>query len=223
MFNRSSLLAVVVITMAGIGLMPRTATAKPYWDCVWDNAKIVLKTAKGELTPEEEVKLINANWDEYEKQKADEGKAVIAAVAEDGVVPVSTYTTADLGTTRTLTYFFIDPVTDELAPAPFEVTAVRYEALLEPPTMIEANLTIPLIQAHLVVLGTSFDVGGDFAFDVVMEGFEPIFLGFPLNALGQDIEGEGTAGVVANVLIPEPAGLGLAGLALLGVRRRRRK
>lgn len=207
MFNRLPLLGhhvfLVVITIIGIGLMPGTAKATGYWETVRDNALVALGTLNGDYTIEQEVDMINANWDEYNRQKKEAGKSSVAQGAIGGIYPVTNYASADLGTTKVLTYFFIDPNTGQRTTPAFEVSAVRYEALLEPPTSDPCELTEALIRANLTLLGTSTDAAHDFALNFTLQGFEPIILGFPLDAGGNEIIGEGTAGFVSSVLLPD--------------------
>ena len=201
--------------------MPRTATATGYWETVKKNAVVVIDTALGNLTAKQEKAEIEANWAEYRAQKMAAGLVSVGQVAKSGFYPVAEYTLADLGTTEVLTYFFIDPATGESTTSAFEVSAVRYEALLEPPTLNKDELTEDLIRQNLTLLGTSTDTANDFAFNFTLQGFEPMILGFPLDAMGAKITGEGTAGFASNV-IPEPTTICLLGFGGLALKRRRR-
>lgn len=223
MFNRSHLLRchlfLVVITVTG--LMQGTVTAMSYWEAVIDNAVIVADTGRGNLTVRQERDLINANWADWRQQKQAAGLASVGQVAIAGFYPVVEYTPADLGTTEILTYFFIDPATGTTTTPAFEVSAVRYEALLDPFALYPSVPTESLIRDNLTLLGTSTDAANDFALNFTLEGFEPIILAFPFDAIGNEITGEGTAGFASHV-VPEPATLSMLALGGIGLLRRRK-
>lgn len=234
MFSRLAMrrrLIVVAIAITGIALMPGPAAAKGYWEVVVANCVIVADTLLFNLTAQQEKAMINDNWAEWRQQRVAEGITDAGQLSMDGVYPVAEYTPAGLGTTTVLRYFFIDtatgePPTGECPTPPFEVSAVRYEALLELPTLNKEELTEELIRQNLTLLGTSTDGWNDFALDFTLQGFEPIILGFPLDAGGNEITGEGTAGFASHVLVPEPGALplmlsGIGALWAMNHRRRR--
>ncbi|GCA75599.1 hypothetical protein MiTe_02435 [Microcystis aeruginosa NIES-2520] len=211
----------VLVTVIGATLIPEMAQAISYWDAVSDNAAIAIDTALGNLTAREGKELIGRNWAEWRRQREQQGKIAVGQVGKDGFFPVAEYTLADLGTIETLTYFFIDPVTGQKTQTQpdFEFSAVRYDALLQPFTLDKNQLNEASIRANLVTIGTSSDAASNFEIPFTLQGFEPIILGFPLDANGNEISGEGTAGFASNVLVstPEPTStLGFLALGTLG-------
>jgi hypothetical protein len=210
----------VLVTVIGATLIPEMAQAISYWDAVTDNAAIVIDTALGNLTARQEKELIGRNWDEWRRQREQQGKKSVGQVAKDGFFPVAEYTSADLGTIEALTYFFIDPATGQKTQTQpdFEFSAVRYDALLQPFTLDKNQLNEASIRANLVTIGTSSDAASNFEIPFTLQGFEPIILAFPLDANGNEISGEGTAGFASNVLAtPEPTStLGFLALGTLG-------
>lgn len=202
----------LLISAFGIVLIPGNASATSYKDTVVDNAAIVIDTALFNLTAREEKELIGRNWDEYNRQRKQEGKVSVGQVGINGFYPVYNYGLSDLDSTVVLTYFFIDSSTGLLTTPAFDVAAVRYEGLLEPPTLDKSQLTWDLILENLVPLGTSTDLASNFALDFTLRGFEPIILGFPMDEAGNEITGEGTAGFGSTVLVREPPTLLLFGM-----------
>jgi hypothetical protein len=85
------------------------------------------------------------------------------------------------------------------------------------PSCIGANVVHAI--RHTGTIDSFFDIF------VTLGGFEPMFLGFPLDNQGKPIEGEGVAGFVSTVVTPLPAGwvLLLSGLAGLGVLSQRKR
>lgn len=233
MFSRLAMrrrLIVVAIAITGIALTPGPAAAKSTWDAITDVVVIIADTVLGNLTARQEKEMIEDVWDEWCGQREAEARTHVGQVSTDGFYPVAEYTPAGLGTTTALRYFFIDPATGEpptgeCPTPPFEVSAVRYEALLELPTLNKEALTVELIRQNLTLLGTSTDAWNDFALDFTLQGFEPIVLGFPLDAGGNEITGEGTAGFASHVLVPEPGALPLmlSGIGALWAMNRRRR
>jgi hypothetical protein len=219
--SRPTVLMVAVIVT--IVLVPRGAAADQiYWDEVTDNAAIALDTLLGNLTARQEKEMIGDNWFRSKEKRRQAGRTSIGQVGIDGFFPVVGYAPPDLGQAETLTFFFIDPATDQRTSPAFAVSAVSYYALLDPSNLVGQQLTEAVIRQNLTLIGTTGDATNDFAVGFVLTGFEPLILGFPLDALGNEIEGEGTAAYAAHVLVPEPSTFLLLGVGALAYGWRRR-
>jgi len=210
----------VPFTIIGVTLNPEKAEAIGYWDTVKRKAVVVIDTALGNLTAEQEAEKIKAIDREYNNHKK---QASVGGARKNGLV-VAKYTLADLGSVETLTYIPIDPTTGlrTQTPLPFTFSSVRYDALLEPFTLDADQLNETSIRANLVTIGVSSDAANDFAVPFILQGFEPMILAFPLDANGNEVTGEfgldGIAGSASNVLsTPEPTStLSLLALGTLG-------
>jgi len=121
--GRRLFLAIVAAT--GIGLVPTAATAATYWETVKKNLVVVIDTSLGNLTAEQEVDKINANWEEWYRQREAAGQTSVGQSAIDGLYPIAGYDLTDLGTMESLTYFFIDPATGLRTTPAFAVSSVR--------------------------------------------------------------------------------------------------
>ncbi len=221
MFSQLQLLwcrLLVVITITGIGFVPGAASASTYWGTVIKNVIVVVGTKNGDLTVQQEADQISKNFQEWRLQRVLEGFNGVGLVAEAGNYPVTLYTPADLGSTKSVTYSFMDLATGNPTPPAFALSSVRYEALLDPSVLVGGTYTESEIRQKLTFLGTSSDAASNYALNFTLQGFEPIILGFPLDALGNEITGEGTAGFTSNVaVVPVPAAVWLFSSGLLGL------
>jgi len=193
---------------------------------VKDTVSVAIDSINGKRSATDELIQAGIIWLDYLQQKNNAGLAALGQVAKDGAFPVETYVLADLGSTERLTYFFVDSSTGLRTNPGFAVSSVEWDALLTPPTLDPNALTEALIQSSLTPLGISTDSANDFAFDFTLQGVEPLIIGFPLDAAGNIITGEGTAGYAMNVLTPEPGTMALMALGVLGaafLRKRMRR
>ncbi|MGH9459742.1 MAG: PEP-CTERM sorting domain-containing protein [Vicinamibacteria bacterium] len=213
-FPRTKILGALVATC--VIFNTADARAIPYTEAVTRNALTVLDTFLGNLTASQEADMINDTWDEWRTQREQAGQNSVGQIGIDGLFPLATYTSADLGSTEMLTYFFIDPVTGQRTQPGPPVSAVRYEALLQPPTLDPNQLTFELIIQNVSLIGISTDASTDFAVPFLLTGFEPLILAFPFDSEGQEITGEGTAAFASHV-IPEPSTMVLLSLGVLAL------
>jgi len=226
----------LIICIASAALFPQHARAESYWRTVQNNAVVVIDTALGNLTAQQEQNMIGDNWDEWRRQRDAEKKKAVGQVLK-GFDPdnlsftVATYSTNDLGRNEYLSYRLIDPATGKLTSTlpDFTFASVAYYALLKPYTLDTSAITEAGIRANWTFLGGSSNPVDNYSISFTLQGFEPQIFAFPLDASGNEVTDasgsiDGVAGFASNVLFPVTGPLPILGVgAALGYSRKLRK
>lgn len=212
--------------------------ADGYWRSVANNALTVVSSARKELTVDQEVDRINAQWDKWRAQRktagvttAPQGVMFANLAPNTPIYPLYRYHVGDPAPVS-VDFSFVDPDTGFLTAPGFTPAEVRYQMLESPgdfdPTAFdgldEAGIEA-LIRPLLLDIGASTNAADNFRIDFNLSGFEPIFFAFAYDDAGNEIRGDASAAWISTVQVPEPStwtimilGFGLTGAAL---RRRR--